>query len=183
LNAQTASYVLTAQTASYVLNAVSSSFASTASSADDLLVRGTLTAQTLVVQTITSSVDFVTGSTRFGSISENTHQFTGSVSVSGSIISSSPITGSGFSTTANVNLGNFDLTSRYLISDGSAGLGGVISIRQDAAYLAKGNGYSSIAASFNAFDFFGYTGVSTYKNFILRFDGLTDNTRRTYTYP
>jgi hypothetical protein len=55
----------------------------TASSADNLLVRNTLTAQTLVVQTITSSVDFVTGSTRFGSISENTHQFTGSMAVSG----------------------------------------------------------------------------------------------------
>jgi len=56
----------------------------TASSADNLLVRNTLTAQTLVVQTITSSVDFVTGSTRFGSIAANTHNFTGSVLVSGS---------------------------------------------------------------------------------------------------
>jgi hypothetical protein len=63
----------------------SSSFALTASSADNLLVRNTLTAQTLVVQTITSSVDFVTGSTRFGSISENTHQFTGSVNITGSL--------------------------------------------------------------------------------------------------
>lgn len=58
---------------------------------------GTLTAQTLVVQTITSSVDFVTGSTRFGSISGNTHQFTGSMSVNGSVtftggISSSVLT-------------------------------------------------------------------------------------------
>jgi hypothetical protein len=66
-----------------VLNAVSSSFALTASSADNLLVRNTLTAQTLVVQTITSSVDFVTGSTRFGSISANTHVFTGSMFVTG----------------------------------------------------------------------------------------------------
>jgi len=82
--ALTASFVANAQTASYVLNAVSSSFALTASSADNLLVRNTLTAQTLVVQTITSSVDFVTGSTRFGSIAANTHNFTGSVLVSGS---------------------------------------------------------------------------------------------------
>ena len=59
--------------------------AATASSADNLLVRNTLTAQTLVVQTITSSVDFVTGSTRFGSIAANTHQFTGSVSMTGSL--------------------------------------------------------------------------------------------------
>jgi hypothetical protein len=48
---------------------------------------GTLTAQTLVVQTITSSVDFVTGSTRFGSLLANSHVFTGSMSVSGSITS------------------------------------------------------------------------------------------------
>jgi len=36
------------------------------------------------VQTITSSVDFVTGSTRFGSLAANTHQFTGSLLLNGS---------------------------------------------------------------------------------------------------
>jgi hypothetical protein len=60
-------------------------FAATASYADAFTVAGTLTAQTLVVQTITSSVDFVTGSTRFGTVSSNTHVFTGSVLTSGSI--------------------------------------------------------------------------------------------------
>ena len=49
-----------------------------------LTTTGTLTAQTLVVQTITSSVDFVTGSSVNGSLSSNTHQFTGSVSITGS---------------------------------------------------------------------------------------------------
>jgi len=68
-----------------VTNAVSSSFAATASSADNLTVRGTLTAQTINVQTITSSIEFITGSTRNGSLSTNTHEFTGSVSVSGSV--------------------------------------------------------------------------------------------------
>ena len=57
------------------------SLASTASSADNFLVRNTLTAQTLVVQTITSSIDFVTGSTRFGSTLANTHVFSGSVTM------------------------------------------------------------------------------------------------------
>jgi hypothetical protein len=51
----------------------------------NLVVTGSITAQTLVVQTITSSVDFVTGSTHFGTIIDNTHQFTGSVSISGSL--------------------------------------------------------------------------------------------------
>jgi hypothetical protein len=96
--ALTASFVANAQTASYVLNAVSSSFALTASSADNLLVRNTLTAQTLVVQTITSSVDFVTGSTRFGSIADNTHVFTGSMSVSGAAIFSEQLTATSPST-------------------------------------------------------------------------------------
>ena len=50
-----------------------------------LTVTSTITAQTLVVQTVTSSIDFVTGSTRFGSTLSNTHQFTGSVGVTGSL--------------------------------------------------------------------------------------------------
>lgn len=74
-----------ALTASFITNAVSSSFAATASSADNLTVRGTLTAQTIVAQVITSSTDFVTGSTRFGTLLTNTHTFTGSVNVTGSM--------------------------------------------------------------------------------------------------
>jgi hypothetical protein len=77
-----ASWVAAANVA--VTTAVSSSFAATASSADNLTVRGTLTAQTINVQTITSSIDFVTGSAKFGSLSTNTHQFTGSVGITGS---------------------------------------------------------------------------------------------------
>jgi hypothetical protein len=46
---------------------------------------GTITAQTLVVQTVTSSVSFITGSTRFGTLAANTHTFTGSMSISGSL--------------------------------------------------------------------------------------------------
>jgi hypothetical protein len=109
-NAQTASYVQNAvsasfaSTASYVLNAVSASFASTASSADNFLVRGTLTAQTIIAQTITSSTDFVTGSTRFGSSLSNTHQFTGSVSMTGSLnVVGAGITGSLFGTSSWAN--------------------------------------------------------------------------------
>jgi hypothetical protein len=46
---------------------------------------GTITAQTLVVQTVSSSIEFVTGSTKFGSLLTNTHQFTGSVTITGSL--------------------------------------------------------------------------------------------------
>jgi len=79
LFASTASFVALAQSASNAVSAQTASFANT------LTVAGNLTAQTLVVQTITSSVDFVTGSTRFGSLSTNTHTFTGSVLVTGSL--------------------------------------------------------------------------------------------------
>ena len=71
--------------ASYANYAVSASYAATASSANDFLVRGTLTAQTIVVQVITSSTEYITGSTRFGSLLSNTHQFTGSVLITGSL--------------------------------------------------------------------------------------------------
>jgi hypothetical protein len=77
-SATSASYAASATSASYAI------VATTASYADALTVAGTLTAQTLVVQTITSSVDYVTGSTRFGSLLGNTHVFTGSLLLSGS---------------------------------------------------------------------------------------------------
>jgi len=113
----------------------------------------------------------VTGTT----VSYDNSTYLTSASLTGYI----PYTGA----TGNVALGNYELGAKYVIAEGSAGLGGVISIKQDAAYVAKGNGYSSIASSFVAFDFYGYTGASTYKNFTLRFDGLTNNTRRQYTLP
>jgi len=59
--------------------------AQTASSADNFTVRGTLTAQTIIVQTLTSSISYLTGSTRHGSSLTDTHQFTGSVGITGSL--------------------------------------------------------------------------------------------------
>jgi hypothetical protein len=46
---------------------------------------GTITAQTLVVQTVTSSVIFSSGSNRFGNDITNTQVFTGSVGITGSL--------------------------------------------------------------------------------------------------
>jgi len=115
-NAGSASYATNAG------NAQSSSFASTASSADNFTVRNTLTATTIVVQTITSSVNFVTGSTRFGILASNTHVFTGSVSISGSLtvqgaISGSNITGSLLGTASYANNA---LSSSYAVNAGNA---------------------------------------------------------------
>lgn len=52
-----------------------------------LTVTETITAQRLNVQFITSSIAFITGSTKFGTDSSNTHQFTGSIHITGSISS------------------------------------------------------------------------------------------------
>jgi hypothetical protein len=104
LFAATASFVANAQTASFVALAVSASnavSAQTASFANAFTVASTLTAQTLVVQTITSSVDFVTGSTRFGSLLNNTHQFTGSVSITGSLDANNTL----YVSSSNVGIG------------------------------------------------------------------------------
>jgi len=98
--ASTASYITTAQTASYVLNAISSSYAYTSSYANTFTVAGTLTAQTIVVQTITSSIDYSSGSNIFGNSLSNTQTFTGSIGATGSftLVGNQIITGSSTST-------------------------------------------------------------------------------------
>jgi hypothetical protein len=56
--------------------------------ASNALITGTITAQTLVVQTITSSITYSSGSNIFGNKNTDTHQFTGSVlapSITGSL--------------------------------------------------------------------------------------------------
>jgi hypothetical protein len=59
-------------------------FSGSVSVVGNLTSTGTITAQTLVVQTITSSIEYSSGSNIFGQNTGNTHQFTGSVLVSGS---------------------------------------------------------------------------------------------------
>jgi hypothetical protein len=96
------------------LQSVTGSYASTGSNqfngnqsiSGSITSNGTITAQTLVVQTVTSSIEFVTGSTRNGSLSSNTHQFTGSVLVSGSvgIGTSSPLGKLDINTGGNTNI-------------------------------------------------------------------------------
>ena len=91
--------VSTLNTYTSSINAKTSSFATTGSNtfigtqtitgsifqSGSFTTTGTITAQTLVVQVITSSQNFITGSTKFGTLTSNTHQFTGSVSASGSL--------------------------------------------------------------------------------------------------
>ena len=64
---------------------LSASYAQTASYSDTFRVAGTLTAQTLVVQTISSSIIYSSGSNTFGNSLANNQIFTGSVSITGSL--------------------------------------------------------------------------------------------------
>jgi len=80
-----------------------------------LTTTGTITATTLVVQTITSSTEFITGSTRNGSLIANTHQFTGSVLMTGSLNVTSGITGSLFGTASYATNA---LTASYISGSG-----------------------------------------------------------------
>lgn len=116
----TASFATTAVSSSYASNALTGSNAMTASSADTLYVRnnittlGSITAQTLVVQTVTSSVLFSTGSNKLGSSLSNTQELTGSVGITGSL--AVVTTGTEFQVNAGgVNIGNA-LTDNHIIS-------------------------------------------------------------------
>jgi hypothetical protein len=76
-------------TSSWSINAI------TASYADNFTVAGTITAQKLVVQTITSSVLYSSGSNIFGNDINNTQTFTGSLQITGSVRSTGNIITSG----------------------------------------------------------------------------------------
>ena len=154
LSAQTASFVANAQTASFVALAQSASnavAAATASFANAFTVASTLTAQTLVVQTITSSVDFVTGSTRFGSVIGNTHVFTGSMAVSGGLVVSS--------TTPELTVGATGVTLGNVITDthtitGSVGISGSATF---SSTLTTGDVITSNTGGFRTLASLGYT--------------------------
>jgi len=108
--ASTSSLLLTSASVA-AINTKTGSYATTGSNSfngnqtitGSLTATGTIVAQTLVVQTITSSVEYVSGSNRFGSTTGNTHEFTGSVLVNGSILSSGSIT---IGTSGNYTVGS-----------------------------------------------------------------------------
>jgi hypothetical protein len=78
------SYALNATSASYAVSASNATNAVTASFANAFTVANTLTATTLVVQTVSSSVIYSSGSNVFGNNIANTQVFTGSVYINGS---------------------------------------------------------------------------------------------------
>jgi hypothetical protein len=107
-----------ALSASYAINATSASYAATSSYASAFNVAGTLTATTLVVQTINVTQSFSSGSNIFGNNISNTQTFTGSVLISGS------------STALNVNNG-----SLFISSSGNVGIGTTFPASQAAGAI------------------------------------------------
>jgi len=90
--ATSASAAVQAASATSASYALSSSYAATSSYANTFIVGGTLTAQTLVVQTISSSVEYSSGSNVFGNSVSNTQQLIGTTTVSGSLaVNGSPV--------------------------------------------------------------------------------------------
>ena len=117
----------------------SNTFAGIQTVNSNLVVTGSITAQTLVVQTITSSVDFVTGSTRFGSLSSNTHIITGSMYVTGAF----------YVTTGSVGIGTTS-PSALLQIEGNAGGAGYTTY-QNFLFLKNTNTAGGAAPGVNLF--------------------------------
>jgi len=82
------------------------------SSSGAIVTTGTITANTLIVQTVTSSVSFITGSTKFGTLSSNTHIFTGSMYVTGNLYVPATAGGVGIGTTNISAEGNIFLGAK-----------------------------------------------------------------------
>jgi hypothetical protein len=87
---------------------LSASYAQTASYSDRFTVGGTLTAQTLIVQTVSSSIIYSSGSNTFGNSLANNQRFTGSVDITGSLT----VNGRNYLTDS----GSFDTRIRYISS-------------------------------------------------------------------
>ena len=146
----TASYAIQAATASYFVTSsvTSASYAETSSYADNFTVANQLTATTLVVQTISSSVVYSSGSNVFGNSLSNTQQFTGSVTITGSL---------GVNTTS---------VTRTLTVNGSIFAGGVTTYNKSynsldttgvaVAGLSAGANGDSALFTFTCFGGFGY---------------------------
>ena len=145
--------IASASYATIATTAATASYAATASSADNLTVRNTLTAQTLVVQTITSSVEYSSGSNVFGNVVGNTHQFTGSVLVSGSmnvnanslvVNSNGTVSIGNTNSTYNLDVNGTGRFSGALSANSNLTVAGLIYGKANTSYPSTSLGYYAI---------------------------------------
>lgn len=85
----------------------------------NLIVSGTLTATQFSTIIVSSSTLYSSGSTKFGDSSDDTHQFTGSISVLGNVLAPS-LTGSLFGTSSFATSASYALTSSFALSSSIA---------------------------------------------------------------
>ena len=91
------SIISLSQSVDSILDSIEAVYATTGSNtfignqiiSGNLNVDGTITAEKLQITYVTSSVLYQSGSTKFGDTSDDTHQFTGSLTISGSVSASS----------------------------------------------------------------------------------------------
>lgn len=108
-----------------------------------LTVDGTITAREFHTQLISASIIYESGSTKFGNSLDDKHSFTGSLEVSGSIISLFGITGSLFGTSSYANL---SATASYidpLFISASVSEQGLVGVSEWADILNKPAGLVS----------------------------------------
>jgi hypothetical protein len=169
--AYTASSAVSAYTAS---SAVNSTSALTASSADNFVVRqsitasnalftGTITAQTLVVQTVTSSIVYSSGSNIFGNDISNTQTLTGSVGITGSLTIDGPLYATA-SQAISASHAQFAISSSYPISVTGSNLYSTSPIagipnaspggNEDSIFLGSNSGYQATDVKWG--NFLGY---------------------------
>lgn len=129
--AVSASAAVSSETATSASYSVMSTSTVTASYADAFTVKGNLIAQTLVVQTVTSSVVYTSGSNVFGNSISNTHQFTGSVAVTGSVSVNGALSGTNATFNGKVAWG----TSTY-----AAGVSSLYNTAEDGTILLSKTG-------------------------------------------
>jgi len=154
----------------------SNTFAGIQTVNSNLVVTGSITAQTLVVQTVTSSVVYSSGSNVFGNNIANTQVFTGSMNLTGSL--TVVTTGTEFQVNANgVKFGNV-IGDAHSIT-GSVGISGSLSgssANFSGNVTIKGNtnqqlilDYTTASGGFT-WQTFAISGVNKYRIF-----GNTDN--------
>jgi hypothetical protein len=157
-----------------------------------LTTTGTLTAQTLVVQTVTSSVDFVTGSSVNGSLSSNTHQFTGSVLITGSNAALLSVNNSVLyvSASGNVGIGTSSPSTKLHVYEALSNASAYLTVqnnraRNAAVYTVTSNGgfYAGTSIGTDTFNYQIYDGVAGAARITITSTGVLELTSGQLKFP
>lgn len=126
---------LTSATSSYLLN-------TTDTLNGDLTVTGTITAQVFNTEYVSSSILYDSGSTKFGDSIDDTHQFTGSVNISGSLtVDTLFATVTGSATSASYSITS--TTASYATTSSTVNFNGGLTTTSDVQFDSFGVGVAA----------------------------------------